>query len=186
MADTIRTLSELLLLLANNTNGDISAQDLQDLTVSLAMQHGQLSVAGNAVATTIPDNTGFHEADVTGAVLSKQSSILGTDDFDMPVAGRLRYLGVQTRMFHIMCTISFTSASNNQEIHMQLANTGVVSDESELRRKVATGADVGTGAIHWLEELAQNEYVSLFAKNVTAANNITVVSFNLQAIGMIM
>ncbi len=185
MVDAIRTLAEAKTLLADNATRDISEQDMRDILVSLAMQHGQLSVAGNAIATTIPNNTAFHECDVTGAVLSGVSSILGTDDFDEPANGRLRYVGVETRMFHIACTVSFTSDSNQQEIHMQLAKSGTVSDQTEIRRKVGTGTDVGTGALHWLTTLATNEYISIFAKNVTGANDITIVSFNLQAVGMI-
>lgn len=185
MVDAIRTLDELKTILADNATRDISEQDMRDQTVSLAMQHGQLSVAGNAVATTIPDNTDFHEVDVTGAILSSVSSILGTDDFDEPANGRLRYVGDETRMFHIVCTISFTAANNNQEIHMRLAKSGSVSAKAEIRRKVATGADVGSTAIHWLTTLETDEYISLFAKNITAANDITIVSFNLHAMGMI-
>lgn len=184
MPNTIKTLTELLVLLADNSTRDISEQDIRNLVVSLTMQHGQLSVAGNAVATTISNNTTFFEADVTGAVLSQQSSILGVDDFDMPATGRLRYLGVETRVFHIMSTISFISEGNNQEIHMELAKSGVVSTEAEIRRKVG-GDDVGSTAMHWLTTLATNEYLSVFAKNITAANDITIVSYNLQAIGMI-
>lgn len=184
MVEAIKTLAELLVLLADNATRDISEQDVRDLVVSLTMQHGQLSVAGNAVATTIPDNTAYHECDVTGAALSHQSSILGTDDFDMPVAGRLRYLGVETRVFHTMCTVSFISEGNNQEIHMELAKSGVVSTQAEIRRKVG-GDDVGSTAMHWLTTLETNEYISLFAKNITAANDITIVSYNLQAVGMI-
>lgn len=186
MANTIKTLAELLLIYADNSNGDISAQDGKDMIVSLNMQHGQLSVAGNAVETTISDAVSFFEADVTGSVLSNQSSILGVADFDMPAAGHLRYLGVETRMFHMACSVSFISASNNQEIHMQLAKSGIVSNQTEIRRMVGTGADIGSTALHWLTTLATNEYVSLFVKNITGANNITVVSFNLQAMGMIM
>ncbi len=185
MVDAIRTLAESKTILGNNSTRDISEQDMRDILVSLAMQHGQLSVAGNAVATTIPDNTDFHECDVTGVALSNQSAILGTDDFDMLGDGQLRYLGVETRMFRITCTVSFTSASNIQEIHMELAKSGVVSTEAEIRRKVGTGSDVGTGAISWITTLATNEYISLFAKNVTGANDITIVSYNLNASGMI-
>lgn len=186
MVDAIRTLSALQTLLADNSSGALEPQDERDMMVSLAMQHGQLWVAGNAVATSITDSVSFFEADVTGAALAEQSSILGTDDFDMPAAGRLRYLGVETRAFHVMCTLSFTVVGVNQECHFQLATDGTVSAQSEVRRKVGTGSDVGSSAIHWLTTLAQNEYLSLFVKNITSTNDVTIVSYNLQAIGMIM
>jgi len=186
MVDTVRSLAAVVALLADNTVGDISPQDVRDMLVSLAMQHGQVSVVGNAVVTTIPDTTAFHEVDMTGAALSEQSQVIaGSDDFDMPVAGRLRYIGLQTRMFHVMATFSFITDSNLQEIHFQLANSGVVSVQAEVRRKTGTGTDVGSTAIHWITPLALNEYISLFAKNVSTASDLTIVSANIQAIGMI-
>lgn len=187
MVDTVRSLASIVSLLANNTVGAISPQDMRDMLVSLAMQHGQISVAGNAIATTIPDTTGFHEVDATGAVLSEQSQVIaGSDDFDMPVAGRLRYIGLQTREFHIAASLSFTTASNLQEIHFRLAKSGVASAQAEVQRKTRTaGSDVGSTAVHWITSLANNEYISLFAKNVTTASDLTIVSMNIQAVGMI-
>jgi hypothetical protein len=53
MADTPRTLSALLALLADNTSGNITAQVVRDLTVSLYPSRGQLELAsGGAVETT--------------------------------------------------------------------------------------------------------------------------------------
>ena len=186
MVDTVRSLAAVVALLADNSAGDISPQDVRDMLVSLSMQHGQVSVAGNAVATTTTDTGVYVEADVTGALLSEQSQVIaGTDDFDMPAVGRLRYLGAETRMFHVATTFSFITASNNQEIHFELAKSGVVSVQAEVRRKSGTGSDVGSSAIHWITSLAQNEYLSLFLKNVSSTTTVTIVSVNLQAVGMI-
>ncbi len=186
MVDTIRSLAAIVALLADNTSGEISPQDMRDKLVSLAIQHGQLSVAGNAVATTTADTGVYVEADVTGVALSEQSQVIaGVDDFDMPAAGRLRYLGAETRMFHVSATFSFITASNLQEIHFELAKSGTVSTQAEVRRKTGTGSDVGSSAIHWITSLAQNEYVSLFLKNISSTTEVTIVSYNLQAVGMI-
>ncbi len=68
MVDAIRTLAQSKTILGDNATRDISEQDMRDILVSLAMQHGQLSVAGNAIATTISDAVSFFEADITGAV----------------------------------------------------------------------------------------------------------------------
>jgi hypothetical protein len=63
MSDTIRTRAALLALLADNVAGDISAQDMRDLLVSLHGVYGMLYVASGASAqslTTTPAKlTGF-------------------------------------------------------------------------------------------------------------------------------
>lgn len=186
MVDTLRTWSALQTILADNATGDISPQDVRDLLATLAMNHGQITEVGNAAATVISDTTSFFEVTLTAPATSAISAFQGSADFDQPADGRLRYLGTPTRMFHVMGTVSFTAASNNQEIHMQMGKSGSPSAEAEIRRKIATGVDVGSTAIHWITSLATNEYLSVFAKNVTTASNITVVSINIQAMGMIM
>lgn len=66
MADTRRTLAALQALLANNTSGDISAQDIRDFLVSAYRVVQVVNVQSGAVATgstvipfddTIPQNT---------------------------------------------------------------------------------------------------------------------------------
>lgn len=46
MVDTVRTNAELLALLADNTSGDISPQDLRDMLVSLANSYQELNTSG--------------------------------------------------------------------------------------------------------------------------------------------
>ena len=46
MADTIRTIAQLQALLADNTTGDISPQDLRDMLVSLANAYQKLNTKG--------------------------------------------------------------------------------------------------------------------------------------------
>ncbi len=185
MADAIRTQADLLTRLADNNTGAISPQDVRDLMVSLQGQMAQVSVAGNAVETSIATVSTYTEADLTGATLSEQSSVIGsTDDFDMPATGRLRYLGATTRHFHISVSISFTAAGNNKEFHFRLAKNGTPSAEAEVRRKVGTGTDVGSTAIHWITSLAQNDVLALYAQNVSDDTNLTIVSANVQCVGM--
>ena len=48
MADTSRSLSDILTLMADNTTGAISAQDLRDLIVSLSPAFGGLYISSSA------------------------------------------------------------------------------------------------------------------------------------------
>lgn len=63
MVDTIRSLADLLALLADNSSGDISAQDVRDVVVSLHGVYGEMYVTGGASAqsldTTPAQLTGF-------------------------------------------------------------------------------------------------------------------------------
>ena len=186
MVDTIRSQADILALLADNTEGNISPQDLRDMMVSLQPSMGQLSMHETASATTIALISTWYELDMTGASFDITSSIVDTtNDFDMPVAGRLRYKGTVQKMFHCVFTMSFTAASNNQEIHLALGKNGAPSTQAELHRKVGTGADVGAIALHWMVHLNQDDYLSCLVKNITSATDVTATAANLQVVGMI-
>ena len=59
MSDTKRTLSELQTLLANNSTGNISAQDLRDLLVS-SMQTNQVTEVDSATYDVLSDDNLIH------------------------------------------------------------------------------------------------------------------------------
>ncbi len=187
MADAIRTKADALSRIPVGVSEGTSVQDLRDYMLSLSSMMGQISNQGNAVETVIADPSEWVEGNMNGSVLSEVSqTLVGTDDFDMPATGQLRYLLATQRHFHCMATVSFLAASNNQEIHFRLAKSGTHSPQCEVRRKVGTGTDVGALAIHWITPLTQNQYLSLFVQNITSNANITIVSSNIQAMGMIM
>ena len=60
MTDTIRTLDQILALLADNTNGDISPQDLRDQTVTL----NSFVVAAEAALRPYPSRAAFKAASI--------------------------------------------------------------------------------------------------------------------------
>lgn len=53
MAETQRSLADLLALLADNTSQDISPQDLRDMLISIMGVYGELWTAGRSTGTTI-------------------------------------------------------------------------------------------------------------------------------------
>lgn len=185
MTDTVRTLADIQALLADNTRGDISPQDLRDAIISLGNQYGQLSETGNVAATVISDTISYFEVTLTTPTLGQVSQLQGSADFDQPAAGRLRYLGTPARKFAIICSLSLKAAVNKREIHLALGKTGTPDTNSEQRRWLADNDDVGSTALSCIADLATNQYISLFAKNITGVDNVTIVSFNLNAIGMI-
>lgn len=53
MADTIRTLADLLVLLADNTSGNISPQDVRDALVSRFGVYGQVYTSGGSTGVSV-------------------------------------------------------------------------------------------------------------------------------------
>ncbi len=179
MAQTERSLSTIISLLADNASGDISAQDIRDMVVSVLPSYGSHYISTSAAtAVTLVDT--YYELNGTttlGAVAR---------DFDQPASGRLRYTGAPTREVLITCTISTTSDTNNQVLSFKLAKNGTVSDETEVQRKVGTGSDIEAIAVTGLFSMANNDYISTFVANSTSAGtSITGVNGTMAALGII-
>lgn len=96
-------------------------------------------------------------------------------------AGRLRYTGVGTKMFHIAATLSGTAATANDVFVFGVAKGGTVIAESKV-----LGSSGGTqfSSLHAFTSLANNEYLEVYIGNTSAGRNFTVKSLNLFAMGM--
>lgn len=181
MADTQRTLTAILALLADNTTGDISPQDVRDMLVSSIGRCAQISVpAANRAAVTIAGTVNYYEATAPTWVLGSFDALFDQSSGN----GRLKYLGVVAADLHIACTISLTCGSNNQVIHARLGKNGVSDAASEVQFKLGTVGDVASTALHLIATVSPGDYISLFVRNETGANNVTVECANLQAVLM--
>jgi hypothetical protein len=182
MADTQRTTSAALALLADNTQGNISPQDLRDGFVTYQMRHGQIYVAAaDSGAVTISDTTNYFEMN-SGPTWTLTS---GAHDFDMSAGnGRLTYTGTADVWMHCALSLSFTTAQNNRLLHVRLGVSGTTDAASEAQRWVSTGSDVGSTAVHLVARLTNGDYVSAFLRNATNADNATVQVCNLQVVTM--
>jgi hypothetical protein len=181
MADTQRSVSAILALLTDNSNGQISEQDIRDAFVSWRNGHGQIYVAaGDAAAITISDTSSYFEATNPTWTLSSGAHFFDESGGD----GRLTYTGIVPLVMHVACTISMTSGSNNQVTHWRIGKTGTTDEASEVQRKIGTGADVGSTALHLVTTLSTGDYLSLWVRNATGSNNVTLEVANIQAMTM--
>lgn len=167
MADTARGVTALQALLADNSNGAVSPQDVRDMLVSLVPAHGELTITASGLTTVSVLNTWYN---VSGTwTLTATFS----DDFDEPAEGRLRYIGTPTRTAFVIATISTTAADNNQVIEWGIAKNGTIISESIISRKQGTGADVGALAVQAITTLATNDYLTVQARNTTSTGDLT-------------
>ncbi len=177
MAQTQRTIAELIALLPDNITGDISPVDIRDMLVSLIPAHGAMN-RDVSVATTI----------ITPGVYEKGACQTETGllhDITMPEDNRLQYVGEPDRHFHIVGTIASVCSGNNQVVGAKFAKNGVVIDASASRRFISTGSDIGAMAIQAETILQTNDYIELFITNETSTASVTLVEFLVYLTGVI-
>lgn len=174
---TQRSYSELIALLPDNTSGLISPSDMRDVVDSVRQPHAGL-YESTPVNTTIAVPGTYYKA--AGTFIAQPHSNLMTAD----TTGRITYNGISDRHFHIVCSISMTCASNNQDLAFRIAKNGVTDESSEGDRKVGTGSDVGAIAIHADLQLATNDYIELFVTNKTSTALVTLTNMYLFIVGM--
>jgi hypothetical protein len=94
-------------------------------------------------------------------------------DFTMPTNNRLTYGGTVAKDFLITANASFVTASNNQIIAFTSGINGAPGT-ARSRRKVGTGADVGSISGHRIVTLNPGDFVEVFMTNETTATTVTV------------
>jgi hypothetical protein len=140
---------------------------------------GELTMRSNATATVI-NSAGVYTNMAGTTVLSSLST-----GFDMPQNNRLRYTNSTTATMHIACTISYSvAAGSNQELRAQVWKNGTNIIGSEIRDTCGNSSDTESTAIHTSTTMSQNDYIELFITNQSAANNFTISTFNIFALGM--
>jgi hypothetical protein len=182
MPDTQRTTATIFSLLANNTAGAISPQDLRDALLSWRNGHGQIYVpAAAAAAITIANTNDYVEATTPAWTLSSGAHLFDESGGN----GRLTYTGVEPMVAHIACSISMTCGSNLQLTHWRLGVNATPDAASECQRKIGTGTDSGSTALHLIATVTNGDYISLWCRNSTSAADVTLEVANLQAVTMI-
>jgi len=169
MADTARIKSDLAALFADNTTGDISAQDLRDFLESVYPGHASMYVSSSA-ATTIGSASTYVK--VAGTTTSTNLS-----NFTMPANNRLTYTGTPDIHVHVVVSVSMTSGSSNQVVGFRVGKTGDATGTdavaSTVQRKIGTGTDIGSTAVNFDTAMSTNDYLELFISNETGANDVT-------------
>lgn len=175
---TQRTYAELTTLFADNTTGDISPQDLRDFLDSVRSPHGQVHLTA-PVETSITQIGTYVK--VSGTFGLDAHNHLTTPD----TTGRITYTGTSQRHFHLVSSVSMTCAANNQTVSFRIAVNGTTDPSTQLRRRIGTGTDIGSTALHGDEVLTTNDYVELYVANLTSTANITIQDCYFFMVGML-
>lgn len=178
MAETQRTLADLLSRLPDNITGDISPEDVRDIVATFAADHAEISLSAAAVTNVAVAGTYYKCAGTT--VLT---AIPAAHNFTMPVDNRLTYTGTAERIVHVACNFSMSVLGNNKLMKFRLARNGVTIPESEIQRWVSTGTDIGAASCQSLCTATVGDFIELWGANATDTTNFRIEAFQMVAIG---
>lgn len=181
MADTRRTLAALNSIMADNTSGNISPQDIRDMMLSLAPVYGGVKMNANATATTI-------SASSTPTVSNWDSNGVQTNvrEFSTTTGGRITYTG--TPDVHVHCVVNasvFVTINASKSLEIDLYKNGTTAAGAPQILTTQGNSDHESVSIHGDAMLSNGDYLELFVANNTDSNNITVEEAYLFAMGML-
>jgi hypothetical protein len=177
MPDTVRTISTIMALLADNTTGDISPQDLRDAVETLRPDYGHMYVSTPA-STTIGVAGTYVKAAGTTALVSSPAS----RNFTMPADNRLRYDGAAKRIVFIFCQVSVQHGASD-EIRLRLAKNGTTLSQTQLKLNAAE-TEYMSGAMFAVVEMVSTDYVEVWITNQTDTSQPTVSDMSLLAVAL--
>jgi hypothetical protein len=176
MADTPRSVSTLQTLLADNTSGQISPQDLRDFLVSSLGIYGSLYVLDGA---TQQDNIGTSGSKLTA--FTNEGNSHGTtpshsnDQITIDIDGK----------YDVQFQCSFSCAQASSDIAFRLRKNG-----SELNygatRSIGTIGDNGSCSfIASAIDLVATDVLTIYVESDTATDDITVIDaqFSVRMVG---
>jgi hypothetical protein len=169
MADTSRDLAALQALLADNTTGDISPQDLRDAILSCLSGYGHISVLGGATnqsgITATPVELVAFAAD--GPSSSDVTTSHGDNSITVSVAGK--YL--------VNVQVSFSGTAS--KTYLLRAHVDTVATTLGCQRKLGTGGDVGSCSFSGVLSLAASQVVTVYVSSSDGGTDILAVDAQL-------
>jgi hypothetical protein len=162
MADTIRARSALLALLADNTTGDISPQDIRDTVVSIHGVYGKLYTADASASlsvSTTPIKMTLWAANGLSAGTTPDHT---NDQITVGTAG----------VYHVVAQFSFSGAAN-AAFHLHLRNNTVEVPEIGTQRKLGAGGDIGSCSFTGLTSCSANDVLTVYVEADGASKTFT-------------
>ena len=181
MAEVERSLAQMLAILADNSTGDITPEDLRDMLLSLDPPHGSAYMEGNAVETVIAT------VDVYAVIAGVFSE--GDDLYEFtvsPTGGRLTFTGASPRHMQLSSNFDIVAAGNNKSISAKWHKNGSpITRAPRVKRFIGTGADQGATAVSGDVVLESGDYVDLRVANHTDSTNMTLEDVRVSAFGFL-
>ena len=171
MADTKRTRTELATLLADNTSGDISPQDVRDFLESLDVGRG--ACYWSAFATTTIPSTGTAVAGGTNRVKVVGTTVSKTlNRFTHASPGELKYTGTPTIRVDVFAQFCFSLDASAQHLAFELYKNGVFLAGSYTLQRYFTANTPAQVVLLGEDDFALDDKVEIYVANTTSAGTI--------------
>ena len=164
--------------------GSLETGDNYTPTGRILVPMGEMSyfdMAGHEVTINAQSSGSDNFVLVDAATALSANPYEFTADAEEP--GTIKYVGLNTKMFHVASSISF-GGSPNDVIVAAIAVNGAYKGVSRVLRNLRGGGDIGSTAIHVMVELNTDDTLSLYVGNTSTDTNITFYALNLFAMGM--
>ena len=172
---TASTLSNKKTMVMNSTTGQVGYE------APLCMCGMELSFENFASPYTRTLSIGTPtELQFTGTNLSNDPT-----NFDVTTPYRIKWLGATTTYFHCAFSMSGLLASGtNTDVEFTVCVNGVKVTNSAIRRRFASTTEWQMVTFHKVVQLAQNQYMSIFANNLSGSNSVNFGNINMVALEM--
>ncbi len=171
---TSSPLSNKKAVVTDSSTGQLGYEDLSHMAVGESYFENFAAPYGLPLIANTPTEVAFTQTLVSNMPM----------DFNVTTAGRLRWLNASTTMFH--CAISMSAlllSGSNQDCAFYIAVNGVKVVGSEIRRRLQSTTVWEMVTFHKVVTLAQNQYLSIFANNLTGNNGISFGNINIVVMG---
>jgi hypothetical protein len=154
MADTIRTLTALLALLADNTTGDISPQDVRDMLVTVHGVYGGIYIQDGSTPQTGIDTT---PTKMTGWATNTASAGTTPDQANNQIT-----VGTDG-VYLIWASVGFSGSVNTTfQGHLRVND---IESWAGFHRKLSAGGDVGSVSFVSLLVLSADDVLSIYIES---------------------
>jgi len=165
-------MAAIVALLADNTSGAISPQDVRDFLVSVRPGHAQLYVPNSAAAAVTLANTANYYEIGTGPTFTLSSGNYLVDQSS--ANGRLTYTGAADAVMLVKSQFTLTGTVDAQLMHFRHSLNASTVEASEARYWHTTAAEQRTVSFVSQHLVTNGDYVAPWVRNATATNNVTI------------
>lgn len=136
----------------------------QFVNMPMYMPIGEVYGGGDAVTTySIPltIQSQWYDVAFTGSTFVSNNADFGSNNFDSPSDGRIRWINANTVWFHTAFSASLSVSSSNQRFELALFKNGVIVAGSVIDKDFTGNNNYDSCAFHKVLEIAQNDYLNV-------------------------
>lgn len=182
MAQTPKSLADLLVALADNTTGQITPEDIRDMLVSLYPSRGQIQLASGGAVTTNFVSSGTY---VKVAGTTELDVDVSNGNCDMPANGAIRWQKAADQVLLANATLEVLPGANNKRYTFTFAKNGIAIPGLAFTAFFGNLSGNPAGVfLSGLIPVSEGDTITVVVKNDTDTTAITARVLTISGIGV--